>query len=238
MLRGFTYIDDIGGSHPRDGRRQPRQPVSDAAQPDPATSNAPYRVFNIGNSEPVPLMAYIAALEKVTGIQAQKNFLPMQPGDVPATSADTAGWTRGWATSPKHRGSRHRALLPLVPATTGQSRDSTVSTASAGDCAGRAVRIRGQLAAFHSRAGRASYRAGGGVAARPLGASRPARAALPRHRKRLRLVQPRRPATGSHGALLRLRPQSVACTRELKQRFFPGDRAGWSSPAPCWTTST
>jgi UDP-glucuronate 4-epimerase len=61
----------------------------DAAHPDPATSDAPYRVFNIGNSQPVPLMTYIAALEKATGITATKNFLPMQPGDVQATSADT-----------------------------------------------------------------------------------------------------------------------------------------------------
>jgi UDP-glucuronate 4-epimerase len=91
MLRGFTYIDDIVEGVIRVTDR-PATPAAafDAAQPDPATSNAPYRVFNIGNSEPVPLMAYIAALEKVTGITAQKNFLPMQPGDVQATSADTA----------------------------------------------------------------------------------------------------------------------------------------------------
>ena len=91
MLRGFTYIDDIVEGVIRVTDR-PATPAAafDAAQPDPATSNAPYRVFNIGNSQPVPLMAYIAALEKVTGITAQKNFLPMQPGDVQATSADTA----------------------------------------------------------------------------------------------------------------------------------------------------
>src|SRR6476660_458284 len=90
MLRGFTYIDDIVEGVIRVTDR-PATPAAefDAAQPDPATSNAPYRVFNIGTSEPVPLMAYIAALEKVMGIQAQKNFLPMQPGDVQATSADT-----------------------------------------------------------------------------------------------------------------------------------------------------
>ncbi|MDP3032364.1 MAG: protein CapI, partial [Rhodocyclaceae bacterium] len=58
--------------------------------PDPATSWAPYRVFNIGNQDSVELMDYIAALEKALGKEAQKNFLPMQAGDVPATSADTA----------------------------------------------------------------------------------------------------------------------------------------------------
>ena len=56
--------------------------------PDPATSAAPYRVF-IGNGNPVPLMDYIGALEQALGIKAIKEFLPMQPGDVPATSADT-----------------------------------------------------------------------------------------------------------------------------------------------------
>jgi UDP-glucuronate 4-epimerase len=90
MLRGFTYIDDIveGVIRVTD---KPATPAAafDAAHPDPATSDAPYRVFNIGNSQPVPLMAYIAALEKATGITARKNFLPMQPGDVQATSADT-----------------------------------------------------------------------------------------------------------------------------------------------------
>ena len=91
MLRGFTYIDDIVEGVIRVMDR-PATPAAafDAGQPDPATSNAPYRVFNIGNSQPVPLMEYIAALEKVTGITALKNFLPMQPGDVQATSADTA----------------------------------------------------------------------------------------------------------------------------------------------------
>ena len=61
----------------------------DPNMPDPATSAAPYRVFNIGNGSPVPLMDYIGALEQALGIKATKNFLPMQPGDVPATSADT-----------------------------------------------------------------------------------------------------------------------------------------------------
>ena len=61
----------------------------DPTVPDPATSSAPYRVFNIGNGSPVPLMNFIGALEQALGIEAIKEFLPMQPGDVLATSADT-----------------------------------------------------------------------------------------------------------------------------------------------------
>ena len=90
MVRDFTYIDDIveGVIRVLD------KPASlnanfDANVPDPATSAAPYRVFNIGNGSPVPLMDYISALEQALGITALKEFLPMQPGDVPATSADT-----------------------------------------------------------------------------------------------------------------------------------------------------
>ncbi|MDE2585048.1 MAG: protein CapI, partial [Betaproteobacteria bacterium] len=64
-------------------------PAFDPLQPDPATSNVPYRVFNIGNHNPVELMAYVETLEKCLGRKAEKNFLPLQDGDVPATSADT-----------------------------------------------------------------------------------------------------------------------------------------------------
>ncbi|MBL18715.1 MAG: capsular biosynthesis protein CpsI [Flavobacteriaceae bacterium] len=90
MIRDFTYIDDVveGVTRVLD------KPASananfDPNAPDPATSSAPYRVFNIGNGSPVPLMDYIGALEQALGIEAIKEFLPMQPGDVPATSADT-----------------------------------------------------------------------------------------------------------------------------------------------------
>jgi UDP-glucuronate 4-epimerase len=68
----------------------------DPATPDPATSWAPHRVFNIGNSNPIPLMTYIEAVESALGISAEKKFMPMQPGDVPATAADTSAleaWT-------------------------------------------------------------------------------------------------------------------------------------------------
>lgn len=91
MVRDFTYIDDIVEGVIRVIDKPATASTSfDPANPDPATSNAPYRVFNIGNSQPTPLMDYIHALEKALGMEANKNFLPMQPGDVPATSADTS----------------------------------------------------------------------------------------------------------------------------------------------------
>ncbi len=61
----------------------------DAATPDPGTSKAPYRIYNIGNQQPVELMDYIGAVEKALGKEAVKNLLPLQPGDVPDTWADT-----------------------------------------------------------------------------------------------------------------------------------------------------
>ncbi len=90
MARDFTYIDDIveGVVRVMDKPATPN-PDFDAAHPDPATSNAPYRVFNIGNNQPTPLMDYIAALETALGKTARKNFLPLQPGDVLATAANT-----------------------------------------------------------------------------------------------------------------------------------------------------
>ena len=90
MQRDFTFIDDIveGVVRVLDKPAVPN-PDFDANQPDPGTSNAPYRVFNIGNNQPVKLMEYIDALETTLGRIAEKNFLPMQPGDVPATYADT-----------------------------------------------------------------------------------------------------------------------------------------------------
>ena len=91
MVRDFTYIDDIveGVIRVLDKVAEPN-PDFDPLQPDPQTSTAPFRVFNIGNGNPTPLMDYIGALEEALGITAKKNMMPMQPGDVPATSADTA----------------------------------------------------------------------------------------------------------------------------------------------------
>ena len=91
MARDFTYIDDIveGLIRVLDKTASPAAKF-DASRPDPATSTAPYRVFNIGNGNPIQLMDYIGALEMALGVTARKNFMPMQPGDVPATSADTS----------------------------------------------------------------------------------------------------------------------------------------------------
>ena len=90
MARDFTYIDDIveGVIRVLD-KAAVSNPDFDPLSPDPQSSHAPFRVFNIGNGNPTPLMDYIAALEEALGITAQKNMMPMQPGDVPATGADT-----------------------------------------------------------------------------------------------------------------------------------------------------
>jgi UDP-glucuronate 4-epimerase len=91
MVRDFTYVDDIVEGVIRVLARPAEvNPAFDAARPDPGTSNAPYRIFNIGNNQPTPLNDYIEALEEALGKKAQRNLLPMQPGDVPATAADTS----------------------------------------------------------------------------------------------------------------------------------------------------
>jgi len=89
MQRDFTYIDDIveGVVHTAD-HVAAANPEWSGADPDPGTSNAPYRLYNIGNNQPVQLMELIALIEEELGMEAEKNFLPMQPGDVPATFAD------------------------------------------------------------------------------------------------------------------------------------------------------
>jgi UDP-glucuronate 4-epimerase len=90
MIRDFTFVDDIVEGVLRVAEK-PATPSKnfDPLAPDPSISSAPYRVFNIGNSAPVPLLYYIEALEKTLGIVATKNMLPLQPGDVLATSSDT-----------------------------------------------------------------------------------------------------------------------------------------------------
>ena len=88
--RDFTYIDDIvnGVIHCMDHTAQINADW-DAAKPDPGTSMAPYRLYNIGNQQPVELMDYIGAIEDCLGKKAEKNLLPLQAGDVPNTWADT-----------------------------------------------------------------------------------------------------------------------------------------------------
>ena len=97
MIRDFTYIDDIAEGVVRVlDRPATPEPGYDAMKSDPAHSNAPYRVFNIGNHAPIPLMDFIGAIEAAVGREAAKNFLPLQDGDVPATHADVeelAAWT-------------------------------------------------------------------------------------------------------------------------------------------------
>jgi len=87
--RDFTYVDDIveGVIRVLD-RPAPPNPDWDSNQPDPGTSKAPWRIYNIGNSDPVELLDYIAALEKALGRKAEKELLPLQSGDVPETAAD------------------------------------------------------------------------------------------------------------------------------------------------------
>jgi len=89
MIRDFTYIDDIveGVIRVIDNVAAP-DPAWSGDAPDPARSFAPYRVFNIGNNRPVPLLDFIGALEEALGRKAKMQLLPMQPGDVPSTMAD------------------------------------------------------------------------------------------------------------------------------------------------------
>jgi UDP-glucuronate 4-epimerase len=102
MLRDFTYIDDIvdGVVAVMDKPATP-DPGFDASVPDPATSSAPYRVFNIGNQDPVALGDFIATLERALGVEAVKVFKPMQPGDVVATHADVSA-LRAWTGIAPH----------------------------------------------------------------------------------------------------------------------------------------
>jgi UDP-glucuronate 4-epimerase len=100
--RDFTYVDDIveGVIRTLDHIAEP-DPNYDATQPKPGTSNAPYRLYNIGNDQPVQLMRFIELMEKNLGRTVEKRLLPMQPGDVPDTWADVSALRRdvGYAPS-------------------------------------------------------------------------------------------------------------------------------------------
>ena len=91
MIRDFTYVDDIveGVIRVLDKTAE-GDPTWDGMKPDPARSNVPYRIFNIGNNKPVKLLTYIAAIEKALGMKAEMDLLPMQQGDVPSTMADVS----------------------------------------------------------------------------------------------------------------------------------------------------
>ncbi len=101
MRRDFTYIDDIveGVIRVMDRPAAPNDAWS-SDQPDPGTSRAPYRIYNIGNHQPVELRRFIEVIESVVGRKATLNLLPMQPGDVPATYADIDDLTRDVGFAP------------------------------------------------------------------------------------------------------------------------------------------
>ena len=113
MRRDFTYIDDIVEGVVATLDRIPAgDETFNREQPNSSSSWAPYRVFNIGNSEPVALMDFIGALEKTLGQEAVKKFQPMQPGDVVATFADTSrleAWTGVHPTTSVVDGVKHFA---------------------------------------------------------------------------------------------------------------------------------
>jgi UDP-glucuronate 4-epimerase len=101
MLRDFTYVEDIvnGIDKIKDKIPQPDKEWN-GINPDPSGSKAPYQIFNIGNNHPVKLMDFIDALENILGKKSRKEFLPMQPGDVPATFADVSGLVREFDYKP------------------------------------------------------------------------------------------------------------------------------------------
>lgn len=102
--RDFTYIDDIveGVIRTLDNVASPN-PAWDSDDPDPGTSSAPYRLYNIGNNQPVELMYFIECIERATGKSAIKNMLPLQPGDVPRTYADVEALVQDVGFQPKTR---------------------------------------------------------------------------------------------------------------------------------------
>jgi len=99
--RDFTYIDDIveGVIRALDHPAEP-DPAYDAGAPNPGTSNAPYRVYNLGNDQPVQLLRFIELLEQNLGRSVEKRLLPMQPGDVPDTWADVSALRRDVGYAP------------------------------------------------------------------------------------------------------------------------------------------
>jgi UDP-glucuronate 4-epimerase len=102
MQRDFTYIDDIIEAVVRVMRRPAEaNPSWSGTHPDPAASSAPYRIYNVGNNYPVELLEFIATLERCLGRKAMKEYLPMQPGDVPATAAEIEDLARDFGFRPQ-----------------------------------------------------------------------------------------------------------------------------------------
>jgi len=99
--RDFTYVDDIVEGVVRTLDRVPGpDPAYDPLLPNPGSSSAPFRVYNIGNHQPVELLRYIEVLEARLGRKAERNLLPLQPGDVPDTCADVEALVRDTGYSP------------------------------------------------------------------------------------------------------------------------------------------
>jgi UDP-glucuronate 4-epimerase len=102
MERDFTYVDDVVEAMVRLSDRPPQpNPVWSGDAPDAATSNAPYRLYNVGNNAPVKLSRLIEIMEEVIGKAAVKKFMPIQPGDVPATFANVEDLARDVGFAPR-----------------------------------------------------------------------------------------------------------------------------------------
>ena len=100
--RDFTYIDDIVEGVVRVlDRPATRDPAWSSAAPDPGAGAGPYRLYNIGNNNPIPLLRYIEVIEATLGRKAQRNYLPMQPGDVQATWADVSDLVKEFGYAPQ-----------------------------------------------------------------------------------------------------------------------------------------
>lgn len=103
MKRDFTYVDDITEGISRVVIKPAQTNSSwDGSKPDPSSSVAPYKVYNIGNNNPVPLMDFIQAIEEKLGKKAQMNYMPIQPGDVPITYANVDALKEDFGYSPSY----------------------------------------------------------------------------------------------------------------------------------------
>ena len=101
MVRDFTYIDDIVEGLTRILKKVPQpDPEWSGDTPDPASSSAPYRLYNIGSNSPVPLMDYIREIEKNLGMEAKLNLMPMQDGDVRKSHADVENLIKDFEYAP------------------------------------------------------------------------------------------------------------------------------------------